>query len=204
MKYRIATGLLAVAVATLPALRASEINNSATGLTSPTETIDFTEVPLADGTALTNQFAAYGVTFSNLWYSTVYDFGTSIVAPEAANFSIGCPCVNPYSIFFSTPQTDVAFGLVTNSGDNTTITALLGGSVVDSFTATTDLSGNFFGFTGLSGGFDQIQLSTQDNVDGAAVIDTIELGTAIPEPASWVLLALGTASLAVVRRFRRQ
>jgi hypothetical protein len=219
MKINIAAASLLLFAATVPALNAAgfEIVNSVSGLAAPATTITFSEVPLTFGDSLTNQFASDGVTFENLFFQDVFSFGvpgsSSLVAPSAVNedFTADTPvALNPYTIDFSTSQTDVAFGLVTNAGDNTTITASeclsldSNCTVVDTITnAATDNTGNFFGFSNFSP-FNQIQFTTTDNGGGGtAFLDTIQFGSATPEPGTWVMLVLGIAGIAGGRRFRR-
>jgi hypothetical protein len=212
MKTQVRAAALLLAASLVPALSADELDNSPTGLTSPAVTLTFSEVRVNQGDSLTGQFEDYGVTFQSLFFIKGFpDIGAE-TGPKAVNIDINADdpvALNPYSIFFDTPQTDVAFALVTNAGDDTTITALLDGKPVDSFTSATDSTGNFFGFTN-SSPFDQIQLVTANNIFGDGFIDTIELGVAesedepvVPEPGTWMMAVLGVAGVAVGRRFRR-
>ncbi len=194
------TTLLLLAAAIAPGLTAGRLIDSNTGLANPAFTVTFAEVSLAPDTPLTNQFVAQGLTFSNLYFNNDYTFGLSIAAPGAANFDANLDIYNPYSIYFSTPQTEVAFGLVTNVGDVTTITARLGGNDIDSFSFSTNFTGHFFGFTGLSG-FDEILFSTAGSGGGNAILDTIQIGT--PEPSSAATGTLGLAILLLLVSRRR-
>src|SRR5215471_2843209 len=52
-----------------PSAQADIISGSTTGLASPATTLTFDEVVLAPGAPVTNQYAAFGVTFSNVFYT---------------------------------------------------------------------------------------------------------------------------------------
>lgn len=116
----------------------------------------------------------------------------------ARNFN---PTINPFLISFTQPQSQAAFSLVTNIGTST-FQALLNNSVVDSFSAATDVtsSNNFYGFTGVT--FDAIRVTAPGN--GAAIIDNIQLGTAtaqsVPEPFSIIGTLVGGAAALRMRK----
>jgi PEP-CTERM motif len=177
--------------------KATPINGTATGLTSPSAVLTFSEVALASGTSLTNQFAAFGVTFLGGAY---YDPqpGGFFPTVAAGNFSAGgSPPVgltNPFTIIFTAPVGGAAFQFITNPG-STTFTARLGGVSVESFVAATSTAQLFYGFQGIT--FDNIliNVSTDNN---AALFDNIQTGSAVPEPTTMILI--GTGVLAALRR----
>jgi hypothetical protein len=183
-------------------VQATPITN-AFGLLTPDTTVTFSEVPLANNTPLTNQFAALGVTFSNLFIdTTLVVFGP----PSAENFQDGCVVgtCQPFDIFFSSPVAAAAFQMITNPGTST-FQALLNSGPVESFTAATTIpSSTYYGFQNIV--FNQIHV-IPGGVNQAAGIDNIEFSLAtpsVPEPASSALIAAGAIAMATRRRWQRR
>jgi hypothetical protein len=180
---------------------------SSSGLASPATTITFDEVILGSGTPLTTQYSAFGVKFSGLFYSPQPGTFPGVTGNKAGNFpSIDNPVTTTsFSLLFTADQTDVAFGYATNP-TTTTLTALLDGSVVESFvqsTTSTEPATAFLGFTGVT--FDQILISVSERQ--LALLDSIQLGTSatVPEPTALALVGSGLAALSGwVWRRRRQ
>jgi PEP-CTERM motif-containing protein len=198
--------LLVLGTFTASVANATFFNNSS-GITSPAETIDFSEHTFADNTFITTQFSDLGVTFSpGLYYQNTFAPGLpNSVPPDLTNFlpANGGGEVDPFSIFFSSPVTAAAFVLGTNP-NTTMFFALLNGVVVDSGSAPSSLNNSmdFYGFTGVS--FDQIIVDVGG--DGFAVLDTLQLDTLlpiVPEPSTWALVLLGIGLVAVMRLRRR-
>lgn len=144
------------------------INNY--GLASPTTEVTFEEPSIIGSfvigvTDVTTQYSGYGVTFENLafvgqgWPAPPYGY-PGMSNNYVSNYSyVIWPPGTSVSIRFTVPVSEAAIGAFTPFPSNTTFTALSGGSVVESFTATTSQTdpNGFYGFTGIS--FDQIQVS---------------------------------------------
>jgi hypothetical protein len=114
-------------VAGVAPLQAGVIIGDPTGLARPAVTITFTELGIRDGTPLTAQYASLGVIFSSGMYQST---------GAVVNFAPGSTATSPFSLYFTSPQSSVAVNLVTNSGTSS-FSALLGGALVDSFSAST-------------------------------------------------------------------
>lgn len=164
---------------------------NSTGIESPATTIRFSEVVLPQGTAVTDQYAAFGVTFTGLFYNTTPFTMANQEPPQLNNFPAEGSPAGPFSIFFATEQNSAAFALNTNAG-RSRFRALNNGTVVFSSSAFVDLyrTDNYYGFTGIT--FDQI-IVEPGGVNGAAVFDNLQLGTVaqvvMPEPSTLTLLA---------------
>jgi hypothetical protein len=191
--------LLATAVVALVGTASSQtIEGAVTGLASPVTTITFSEFGLVSGTALTNQYAASGVSFANLWQDPQSGF---FATAAAGNFPVqGGPFFNPITILFANPVFGAAFNFVTNSG-NSFFEAFLGATSQHSFFAATGVFPSlWYGFEGFA--FDRIEI-TAGGSNSAALMDNLEVGgpaSTVPEPASMTLLATGLAGLAAARR----
>lgn len=100
---------------------------------------------------------------------------------------------------FDGPVTAAGLNLRTVSG-LTTLEAYLGGGLVESFSAPTNLvlGNNFFGFQGIL--FDETRFSNPAfNLDNLQFVNA----TVVPEPLAVVFLGLGLAGLDFARRKRK-
>jgi hypothetical protein len=186
-------------------LQAIPITGSPVGLASPGTTITFSEVVLASGTPIANQYSAFGVTFSNVTYNPQPGTtGPNVNDPNAGNFILANPALNPFSIMFNQAQTAADFALVTNPGSTTLFQSFLGGNPVESFSVPTDFTSpnNFFGFTNSL--FNEIRV-TISNENPSGLFDNLQFtsaGNNVPDSASTIiLLSIGAGALAFVRRF---
>jgi PEP-CTERM motif len=159
---------------------------------------------IANGTAITNQFAAQGVILSNFWgdtSDTVYfpDSGSVV----ASNFSgpAGC-CQIPGTLTFSTLYTLAGFEIVSNGDTTFNVTGADG--ITNTFildARPTPSSGIFVGFQDLAG-ITGISIGPSSAVNNAFAIDNVRLEApeAVPEPSTVGLLLAGIGLLFVMRK----
>ena len=169
---------------------------------SPT-LIDFNGAPSGP---IGSFYSGLGVTFAHLDGGNSYDTGTGAgVSPTATNFFTE-PGYPDGVATFSTLVTRVGFYITTNDGDDTTVYAYNGVTLVGSEFFNTfggGAGGSFAGIEFLSG-FDRIVIDTTATVNGAFAIDDFRFeGTAVPEPASLALVVTGLFAAVGARR-RRQ
>lgn len=148
-------GLAAVAAVLWCADASATLVNNTTGLTNPWQTVTFSELTFAAGTAFHDTLAApfdstvqpyagLGLTFRGAGYYPSGALGNPLVnnSDQIGNFApipgtTGTAIFDPFTIGFTSPQTAAAFQLQTQFAGNTTVTALLNGNVVESFVVPT-------------------------------------------------------------------
>lgn len=170
---------------------ATPIINS-TGLAAPVTTVTFSELAFAQGTAITNQFAPFGVTTSGHSYNSQ----NNASFPGISGDYIGVSTSVPFILSFNQTVTEAAFGYAKNP-TTVLVEALLGGSIVESFSqAVTFNNANtaFLGFTGIS--FDSIRVTANA---GEGLVDNVQIGSAavptVPTPTTLALFGLGLVGL---------
>ena len=198
------SGLIALAIGSASATAQAQFFVNTFGLASPVQTVTFSELTFAQGTTITNQYAAFGVSLSP---GIFYNSQGPVAFPGITGDYLGNNVqglVNPFSILFGTVQSDAAFGAATNP-TTTLFEALLAGNIVASGTSATDFSSAnaYYGFSGVN--FDEIRMTVGG--DQQMLIDNVQMGSAatvVPEPGTFALLAaILIPGAAVIRRRRR-
>ncbi len=196
--WGLAIGAIALS---LQPVGATPINGAATGLASPTVSIDFEEGAIPASTVVTTQFA--GVTFgdgSNDFIMDTGGAGTGTQHIVGRFLQSANTVVAPGAIKFDKQVSAAGFNLRTNP-DTTTFTAFLNGVFVESFNAATNLttSSNFYGFTGII--FDEIQFDMAIVGQQGFNLDNLEFVT-VPAPSALFLIGAGLLGLGAMRRRR--
>ena len=166
--------------------------------------VTFDEVPLIQSAPVTNQFAAFGVTFGPGMREGEPFFGD---ARFSGQHIASAGLQEPYSVFF-TNTVDAAGGYWEFLEEsNMTIAAYLNGQLVESYqylNAQCCQTSVFLGFANIA--FNEIRLT--DLVSGTSlVLDNLQFSLLpadpdpeVPEPLSAALLGIGALGLAAARR----
>lgn len=192
-----AVAIFASAAQATPLLTNANFGSGATVVT-------FSEVSLASGTAVTNQFASYGLTFASNGSpfaigSGAYASAAPVDASYLDSFS-GGGTASAYDIVFSNDVTAAGAFWEFNSPSTATFTAMNSGVAVESFVysnASCCYSAEFIGFSGIS--FDTLRVS---NITGTHFyMDAVTFeGASVPEPTGVALLGIAALGLAATRR----
>ena len=194
---------LAVWLAAAGALATPIIDGSFAVLSGGETVVDFDEIPLVPFQTVTNEFAAFGITFApNVWFED-HRFFPNFDGAGLANFRSsaapggGLPPINPITVSFVTPMTDFAAYFAANTGDTITLTAMLGAAVVESFTFTDTAccAGHVLGFEDIV--FDSVVI----NGSSLFIMDEFHFEN-VMEPANSLLLFAGLSGLALAGRRR--
>lgn len=207
MKHRTcALAFLAVlATAATPALAAPTAILAADFDGSET-VIDFNTI--GDEVAVTNQYAASGITFGGALFGMTNSgdtnlFNGSTIASNWRYNGSGLQGLS-WTASFSSVITMVGFLAETNLDDDVTIEAFMGANSLGtlSFANPNGIQPDFLGIRDL-GGFDRITVTTGSRDNGFFAMDNLRFGgraTAVPEPMSLALVGLGLLGAGLARR----
>lgn len=156
-------------------------------------TITFTEISLPNGTSFTNQYAAYGVTGTDMYYyfDTRDTFDNYGVAAGAGSSFLN----------FSSAVSGLSIDFLLLANNNLTIDALSStNAVLETYT--------FSSFTNVNvtHAFAAANIAALNirNVSGQIGVSTLRFNAgAVPEPTSWAMLILGLAAVGGAMRVRR-
>ncbi|GBF81673.1 hypothetical protein [Aphanothece sacrum] len=188
-------------------IQGATIENSF-GLNNPQKTITFDDPIFDDGNLLTNEYANFGLEFDpGLFF--IFPLPSN---PPLPNLGLGgvtnSSILSEFSLKFLEDQTSAAFSMST-APTISNFTALLNGSVVESFQAMTDFTqtNNFFGFKDIL--FNEIRINFANNNQTIpnAIIGEVQFGNSVepplevPEPSSVMsLLVIGLFGIHATRK----
>ena len=166
--------------------------------------ITFDEIIFPENSPITNEYAGFGVTFSNSYYDVQ---GWNLpTGHHIANFS---PSITyPYlGISFAERVSDASCLFITNKQDistgppgQTIFQALLDGSIVAQYIADTDLTERTFGFSNLR--FNEMRIYPGGSGNYGR-LDNLQF-TTVPEPEGSMLARLALISLVLLAASTRK
>lgn len=210
--------VLAVLLACSSAATASAtvVNAGSGGLIAPSNVVTFDGATLVPGVAVTNQFAADGLTFSGSGgVGTGAYFRGPFGCGGISNMNIDC-ITNLQSIGSFTPLfTEIHFSgpvtdLIMNVGGlqlTVVMSAFLGGVLVDQFSFLNQygFQTNYYGF--IDSTFDMVQLKLS-TITQEMFIDNIQFNLAptvtVSEPRAMIIISVALCAIGLRRRQKKE
>ena len=165
--------------------------------------LDFNEIPMSQSTVIVGQYASHGVTFSpNVWFEN-HRGAIGWDGHNIANFQTGTSTSNPtVDMIFSGVVNGAAMEFTGNASNSFSITALLGGSVVETYThnQTGCCAPAVVGIEDIQ--FDTLRIAHTTGGSEFFIADRLTWNL-VPEPNTALLLGLGLLGLPFDRRRAR-